>query len=52
MSHYMRSEVDLKFEKVDLMEKRFGKKSEQYINAVKELQKFLGNTIQLQLQTA
>jgi hypothetical protein len=44
----MKSEVDKRFEKVDLMEKRFGKKSEQCINAVKELQKFLGDAIKLQ----
>ena len=48
MSHYMRSEVDLKFEKVDLIEKRFGKKSDQYLKAVHELQRFLGHAIQLQ----
>ena len=48
MSQYMKNEIDQKFEKVELVEKRFGKKSDQYNKAVRELQSFLGRAIQLQ----
>ena len=42
MSHYMRDEIGMMLERVELVGKRFGTRSIEYFKAVREFQRVLG----------